>query len=100
MSFIILFLHNQLQQAAKRIVNFWAFRVELFGEERAFLPMTLQGTMADDIDGLQGVWTMCFIVPTRDQNGRQVLCCDRSMIDTKKFGRERLVSTPVELKLI
>jgi hypothetical protein len=58
--------------------------------------MTIRGAMADDMDRLQGVWTMCFIAPVRDQNGRKVLGCDRSMIDTKKFGRERLVSTIVE----
>ena len=53
--------------------------------------MTIRGAMADDMDGLQCAWTMCFIAPTRDQNGRAVLCCDRCMIDPKKFGRDRLV---------
>jgi len=81
----------QTEKAARRLVNYWNFRVELFGEERAFLPMTIRGAMADDMDGLQCAWTMCFIAPTRDQNGRAVLCCDRCMIDPKKFGRDRLL---------
>jgi hypothetical protein len=53
--------------------------------------MTIAGAMADDMDALQGVWAMNFFSPIRDEKGRKVTCCDRSMIDPKKYGRERLV---------
>mmetsp|Transcript_9018 Transcript_9018/g.13872 ORF Transcript_9018/g.13872 Transcript_9018/m.13872 type:complete len:341 (-) Transcript_9018:274-1296(-) len=36
------------EKAAARFVEYWKMRVEIFGEEKAFLPMTLTGAYADD----------------------------------------------------
>lgn len=79
------------QLAARQILDFWSFRLELFGPERAFLPMTLQGAMADDLPYLEGAWQLNYMTPVRDLKGRKILCCDRSLIDPQRFGRDRLL---------
>lgn len=45
------FLHcckHDVHAAAKRLVSYWKIRKDVFGEDRAFLPMTLAGAMAKD----------------------------------------------------
>ena len=54
-AFKLQFLRTDLfnpQLAACRFVLYWKNRVQLFGPEKAFLPMTLDGAMKDDIDML------------------------------------------------
>ena len=41
------------ERAARRFARYWAMRVEVFGTEKAFLPMTLTGAYADDDEVLQ-----------------------------------------------
>jgi hypothetical protein len=60
--------------AAKRLVAYWTLRKSLFGPSRAYLPMTLQGAMAEDIESLKkGVIE---ILPV-DKNGRYVMFFNR-----------------------
>jgi CRAL/TRIO domain len=58
-----------LQLAAKRYAKYWSKRVELFGEEKAFLPLTLSGALKDDTVALQAGFS--FITGT-DSTGRAV----------------------------
>eukprot|EP00977_Amphora_coffeiformis_P002107 scaffold407_cov168-Amphora_coffeaeformis.AAC.3 len=60
--------------AASRLVGYWKFRKELFGLDRAFLPMTLEGAMREDrhIFVLGG----CALLPC-DTAGRSVIFFNR-----------------------
>lgn len=54
-AFKLQFLRTDLfdvRLAARRYILHWKNKVELFGPEKAFLPMTLDGAMKDDIDML------------------------------------------------
>jgi hypothetical protein len=43
--------------AAQRLVKYWNVRKKVFGEERAFLPMTQTGAMLEDMEYLKkGLW--------------------------------------------
>jgi hypothetical protein len=56
--------------AAKHLVAYWDVRKKIFGSERAFLPMTQSGAMANEREHLEKALTM--ILPDDD--------CDRSVI--------------------
>ena len=40
------------KDAAARLCGYWNRRIEIFGDERAFCPMTLGGALIDDGDAL------------------------------------------------
>jgi hypothetical protein len=62
------------EAAAKKLVDYWKVRRSLFGEERAFLPMTLSGAMAADRESLEKALVQ--VLPD-DEYGRPVLFWDR-----------------------
>jgi hypothetical protein len=54
-NFKLMFLRTDVfnvQLAVKRYASYWEHRVDLFGPEKAFLPMTLDGAMKDDLETL------------------------------------------------
>jgi hypothetical protein len=60
--------------AAHRLVSYWEVRKKIFGPDRAFLPMTQTGAMAEDtVYSEKGFST---VLPD-DDHGRPVACCDR-----------------------
>jgi hypothetical protein len=70
--------------AAYRLVRYWARRKALFGD-RAFLPLTQTGNGAltkDDIKVLNTGWIA--LLPN-DEEGRPVICFDRSRLDVSMF---------------
>ena len=42
-----------VDQAVCRFVKYWNARIQVFGEEKAFLPMTIDGAMKDDAECIQ-----------------------------------------------
>jgi hypothetical protein len=60
--------------AARRLVEYWDIRKMLFGAERAFLPMTQSGAMAEDMEYLEKA---LFVVLPDDKHERAVLHWDR-----------------------
>ena len=38
---------GDVSKAALRLIKYWNFRLELFGDDRCYLPMTLLGAMQD-----------------------------------------------------
>jgi hypothetical protein len=60
--------------AAQRLVSYWEVRKKLFGPDKAFLPMTQNGAMAEEMVYSEKGFTA--ILPD-DDHGRPVVCCDR-----------------------
>jgi hypothetical protein len=79
------------QDAAKRLVKFWAIRSRIFGEN-AFLPLTLTGNGALSHDAIQmlnvGYW---FGIPD-DSKDRTVVYFDRSRNQNSPQFRNAMVS--------
>eukprot|EP00521_Asterionellopsis_glacialis_P006036 CAMPEP_0195281158 /NCGR_PEP_ID=MMETSP0707-20130614/591_1 /TAXON_ID=33640 /ORGANISM="Asterionellopsis glacialis, Strain CCMP134" /LENGTH=347 /DNA_ID=CAMNT_0040340017 /DNA_START=160 /DNA_END=1203 /DNA_ORIENTATION=+ len=75
-----------LEKAAKRFVRYWEARLDLFGEERAFLPMKLGrgGAFEDDHEVLEVMknYPMFRTFLPNDDVGRTVLYCDVTASDT------------------
>jgi hypothetical protein len=60
--------------AARRLVAYWETRRKFFGPERAFLPMTQTGAMAEDMEYVEKA--LITILPC-DDHCRPVVCWDR-----------------------
>jgi hypothetical protein len=75
---------NNAWAAAKRLVFYWNVRVQFFGPDRAFLPMTLAGAMKEDVRFLEQGITMP--LPS-DTTGRPVFFFDRERV-TASIPRE------------
>lgn len=60
--------------AAKRLVDYWKLRKDIFGASKAFLPITLTGALAGDIYFLEQARIMALPV---DRQGRGTLFYDR-----------------------
>jgi len=65
-----------VERAVDRFVKYWSTRIEVFGEERAFLPMTLDGAMKDDEAAVQMKYLQ--VATETDPNGRAILLFDFS----------------------
>jgi hypothetical protein len=68
--------------AAQHLVAYWDVRKLIFGAERAFLPMTQSGAMANDREYLEKALTM--ILPDDD--------CDRSVIYVDRIRTIRAIA--------
>eukprot|EP00549_Striatella_unipunctata_P012477 CAMPEP_0118698342 /NCGR_PEP_ID=MMETSP0800-20121206/15136_1 /TAXON_ID=210618 ORGANISM="Striatella unipunctata, Strain CCMP2910" /NCGR_SAMPLE_ID=MMETSP0800 /ASSEMBLY_ACC=CAM_ASM_000638 /LENGTH=229 /DNA_ID=CAMNT_0006598129 /DNA_START=316 /DNA_END=1005 /DNA_ORIENTATION=- len=76
--------------AASRLVKYWDKRIELYGEKKAFLPLTLNkdGASRDDTLPLE----MGVIGPGGiDKAGRCILVADPTKIKRRKYDRSTMV---------
>lgn len=64
---------NDVQAAASKLAEYWKTRVEVFGTERAYLPMTLTGAMKDEVMHLASLRCVWRLLPQTDTAGRTVL---------------------------
>jgi hypothetical protein len=79
--------------AAESLASYWALRRLLFGAERAYLPMTLQGAMLDrgssskekEYEDIATLEKRTVFVMDKDQHGRPVLFWDR-IRSSKRFA--------------
>ena len=74
-------------KAADMVASYWRLRLSVFGSQRAFIPMTLDSAMADDLDFLQE-GTMMYIED--DNRGRPVHFYDRIRLDTRTETSRKL----------
>ncbi|KAG7353336.1 hypothetical protein IV203_009385 [Nitzschia inconspicua] len=72
--------------AAKRIQLYWKMRRKIFGDDRAFLPMTLHAAMKDDAPMIESL-AIYNILP-EDAHGRKVLFFDRIKIVPPQVDRD------------
>lgn len=85
------------QKAAKRFASYWNFRVDLFGNEKAFLPMTTSegGALHEDEELLRmirEVPSYRYILPN-DSHGRSVVYLENNQQKaTTMFSRDTKVS--------
>ena len=74
-------------------MNYWEFRKDLFGPEKAFLPLRLEGGALDDssLQYLQQSPEIFWPIGP-DEHGRCILFTDKGRFDTsKKYDRKALV---------
>ena len=65
-----------VKNSVARFVKYWNMRYEVFGEELAFLPMTLDGAMQHDIEAIQLQYLQLAKDNTTDHDGRAILYFD------------------------
>mmetsp|Transcript_11167 Transcript_11167/g.18956 ORF Transcript_11167/g.18956 Transcript_11167/m.18956 type:complete len:344 (-) Transcript_11167:133-1164(-) len=63
--------HYDAKLAAARMVAYWKFRKQFFGEDNAFLPMEARGAMKDDIEFLKE--GTAFQLAGTDSRGRPIV---------------------------
>jgi hypothetical protein len=77
--------------AAKRYVHYWQKRLEIFGPDRAFRPLTLEQALSEDSVALSiGVIQL---TGTKDPSGRSIVFIDPSKQDRTKYTRESMCRT-------
>lgn len=63
-----------VERAVARYMKYWNARVELFGEEKAFLPMKIDGAMEDDAETIGLEYLQ--VANETDPDGRAILLFD------------------------
>lgn len=72
------------------MIEYWDKRLELFGPEKAFLPLTLDGVLSDDEVAL-GVGFVRILPITVDPGGRKSIMAEPGRQDLSKYTRESMV---------
>ena len=73
------------EKAAQRIVNYWQMRTTLFGN-KAFLPMSLDRALQDDIETMKTI-PEAYFATGKDDHGRIVLFSNKNRIDFSHHDR-------------
>ena len=79
------------QKAAVHLVNYWEERRTLFGADKFYLPMTLDGAVRDDRTALEAGFI--HLLPEFDASGRQLVWSPLSK--DKRMGYDRLSAARV-----
>jgi len=78
--------------AAARYASYWKKRVEVFGKEKAFLPMTLDQALADPkIQTAFDMGVMTLLEGVQDPSGRALVYFDPSKYDKSKYTVETII---------
>lgn len=82
--------------AAQRYCNYWTKRVDIFGPDRAFLPLTLDagGALQDEETHIAfGLGVVTLLANAKDPKGRAVVYFDPSHLDRTKYTPKVLART-------
>ena len=74
--------------AATRMTNYWNFRMDLFGPDKCFLPMTLTGAMADEMIPM-AERRVFQLLPCADKAGRAIFLFQLCNRDLTEYSVER-----------
>mmetsp|Transcript_2658 Transcript_2658/g.3857 ORF Transcript_2658/g.3857 Transcript_2658/m.3857 type:complete len:187 (-) Transcript_2658:613-1173(-) len=85
------------EKAAKRMVKYWEWRRELFGEDRCFAPMNRGGTLRSENKALQ--YSLLYVLPATDKTGRPIILMDPSQIKMHLYSEEQMVSQLAHLQM-
>jgi hypothetical protein len=91
-AFLLKFLRCEefdVQKAAERMGCYWDKKVELFGQERAFRPLTLAEFDDEDSEALRLGGTR--YLPIKDEAGRGLILVDKSRFDLRASHRKSMV---------
>jgi len=91
-AFKLMFLRAEVYNAdlaALRLVKYWDKRIELFGLNKAFRPLKLDGALQGDETALGMGFTR--LVPAQDEHGRSILLADPSKQDASLYERESML---------
>ena len=75
-------------RAALRLVAYWQLRLSTFGSDRAFLPMTVDGAIRDDVADMIR-HCVIHVLPYTDTSGRAILFYQPSKRNLGQFPLER-----------
>jgi hypothetical protein len=66
---------HDAHRAAGRIVQYWENRLEIFGQNKCYLPMTLDGAAREEVNDMRAESLMfsTTVLPVKDTNGRAVV---------------------------
>ena len=78
------------QRSAKRLIDYWDCKLYLFGEDKCFLPLTLNCALKDDLSALSS--GVIRILPTKDKFDRAMLLISPMSLDYSRYTRESMVS--------
>jgi len=78
--------------AAKRLVKYWAKRLEIFGKSKAFKPLTY-ANIYNDVDDTSLRIVMFRSISGLDKTGRGLAFGDPSTLDPTKYAREDLIKS-------
>ena len=80
--------NGNIARAARRMARYWQMRLDLFGEFKAYVPMTLAGTMADEVAPAMEM-KIHQILPVTDTAGRQIIYTDFSLRNYGRYSMEQ-----------
>jgi len=75
--------------AAERLALYWDKRIEVFGPEKAFLPLTIEGALKDDDVALSIGHQQ--LTGHKDKDGRRIAFFDFTVEDSSKYERSSLL---------
>ena len=75
-------------RAALRLVSYWQLRLGTFGPDRAFLPMTIDGAIRDEVADMTR-HCVIHVLPYTDGSGRAIFFFDPSGRNLAKFPLDR-----------
>ena len=87
---MFLFLVSRVQLGARRFVNYWKCRREVFGADKYVMKMTLSEALRDDLTALETC--MFCLLPRLDLSGRQILYLDPSRHSREGYTSDSMVS--------
>ena len=74
--------------AAQRLARYWDFRLEMFGPDKCFLPMTLTGAMADEMMPM-AERRVFQLLPCKDKGGRSIILATLANRDFSIYSIEQ-----------
>ena len=92
-TFKLIFLRCEVfnvEKSVLRFVKYWNTRLEVFGNELAFLPMTLDGAMQNDVDAVSLKYLQ-LAKDTTDPYGRAILLFDFNVEGDNNISSESLL---------